>query len=494
MSLAYGRQELVPKFHWSGGAGASPALRQAAPITWFDGLLIVVFMIGMYTNYTIFITPRVPFPLVPSGVAGLLLLWRRRDSITQAGLVGMVGLVLLYLVSILCATDLSFLGRRTNGLLQITYSIAIGYGLFLTVSQGSRRQVAGIFLGFALVIAAGCLLETYGGFRPVSDAVRRVIYSRGVYENDLRDVLLYKQIRPKFFASEPSSVTFCYAIFSFVWFVTSRMRGKLLAYLALITVGMFAMPGPTLLLMLLLALPYMLFLASRHDGHLDYVRLVRLMCVAALLCAVAWIAGETLFAARLQEIGRGNDPSFFYRVLGPALAGVHILARYPIAGAGLTGEPFIEGTVTNIYVQSPAYSVGWEVVSPATELLINFFWLHWIYLGIVWGIVITAAWSLWLRRLGVPSVAFCWFVWILMGQAAGAYVGPTCWAVLFLSGAAALLHEKEPVGQQPRVRRELLFGLPALLARRRRQAHDRSPSREELERSGVAIFGRRPGR
>ena len=208
MSLAYDRQELVPKFHWFGGAGASPALRQAAPITWFDGLLIVVFMIGMYTNYTIAITPKVPLPLLPSGVAGLLLLWRRRDSITQAGLVGMVSVILLYLVSILCATDLSFLGRRTNGLLQITYSITIGYGLFLTVSQARRRQVAGIFLGFALVIAAGCLLETYGGFRPVSDAVRRVIYSRGVYENDLRDVLLYKQIRPKFFASEPSSVTF----------------------------------------------------------------------------------------------------------------------------------------------------------------------------------------------------------------------------------------------------------------------------------------------
>jgi hypothetical protein len=33
-------------------------------------------------------------------------------------------------------------------------------------------------------------------------------------------------------------------------------------------------------------------------------------------------------------------------------------------------------------------------------------------------------------------------VWAILGQAAGAYVGPTCWAVLFLMGAAAILHQR----------------------------------------------------
>ena len=82
-------------------------------------------------------------------------------------------------------------------------------------------------------------------------------------------------------------------------------------------------------------------------------------------------------------------------------------------------------------------------MSPATELLINYFWLHWIYLGLRLG-----------RdhhggdhragcvMLGVPSAAFCWAAWAILGQASGAYVGPTCWAVLFLSGAAAVLHQR----------------------------------------------------
>ena len=51
--------------------------------------------------------------------------------------------------------------------------------------------------------------------------------------------------------------------------------------------------------------------------------------------------------------------------------------------------------------------------------------------------------------LGVPSPAFCWLVWAILGQASGAYVGPTCWAVLFLSAAAAVLHQRGVVAVVP---------------------------------------------
>ena len=76
--------------------------------------------------------------------------------------------------------------------------------------------------------------------------------AKGIYENDLRDVLFYNRVRPKFFASEPSSVTFCYTLFTFLWMVVSPWRWKLVAYVGLIGLGLFAMPGATLLLMLLL--------------------------------------------------------------------------------------------------------------------------------------------------------------------------------------------------------------------------------------------------
>jgi hypothetical protein len=411
-------------------------------IAWFDMALICLFLLGLYSNYTIMISAKVPFPSAPAGVAGMILLWRRRHQITPVGLSGLVCVVGLFVISILCVTDLTFLPRRTNGLIQLTYSITIGYALFLTLVMATRRQITGLFLGFSLVILVGCLLENFAGLRPISDAVRNTIYSQGIYENDLRDVLYYSRVRPKFFASEPASVTFCYSLFTFVWMVASRWRWKLVLFVILVGLGMFAMPGPTLLLALLLTLPYMLFLASRRSGRLDPGRLM-LVLGASMVFLVAFVAlAMSLFPARLEEITSGNDPSFFYRVQGPALAGIDILKSYPFAGAGLTGEPFVENQVVNTYVRSPSYSTGWRAVSPASELLVNYFWLHWIYLGLVFGLIMIGAMSAWFLAIGVPSPAFCWIVWAIMGQASGAYVGPTCWAVLFLAGAAAVLHQR----------------------------------------------------
>jgi hypothetical protein len=424
-----------------GLVGAMP-LRGMSSLDVLDRALICLFLLGLYTNFTIQISTKVPFPSAPAGVAGLILLWRRRDRITSKTLGWFILVVVLYTASVLSATDISYLSRRTNGLIQLTYSLTIGYALYLTVAQATRSQIATLFLAFALVIAIGCLLETYAGLRPISDAVRNVIYSRGVYENDLRDLVLYNRVRPKFFASEPSSVTFCYALLCFLWVVISRWRWKLLFYLGLVGLGLFAMPGPTLLLMLVLIMPYMLFLASRKHGRLDFGRLLLVACLSLFSLIAFVVLAKVLFPVRLAEALSGNDPSFFYRVRGPALAAREILTQYPFAGAGLTGEPFIEGRVTNLYLRSPAYSAHWQVVTPATELLINYFWLHWIYLGLVWGAIITTAVTLWLRALGVPSFSFCWMAWAILGQASGAYVGPTCWAVMFLCAAAAVLHQR----------------------------------------------------
>jgi hypothetical protein len=448
----------------------SAAARNRPGVYAFDLFLIVVFLLGIYTNYTILLAKNVPFPSVPAGVAGLILLWRRRGQIPQVAAKGFAIVMALYVVSILIAPEVKWLPRRLNGLIQLTYSIIISFALFLTVTQGSRKQIAILFLSCALFVAIGCLLETYGGLRPVSDAVRRVLYNRGLYDGDLRDILYYDQVRPKFFASEPASVTFCYTLLTFLWFVISRWRWKLPFYLSLFGLGILAMPGPTLLLMLALVVPYILFLASRRGGRLNLARLLPLAVLATISVGVFLVVASVAFPNRGKNARSGDDPSTFYRVRGPAMAGVDIMTAYPFAGAGLTGEPFIERRVTNLYIRSPYYSARWAVVTPATELLINYFWLHWIYLGIVMGAFVTAALTAWLLSLGVPSPAFCWIVWAILGQASGAYVGPTCWAVLFLAGAAAIMNQRvEPdaPSMQRTVPQSASFNLTNALQRRR---------------------------
>jgi len=167
---------------------------QRAPQTRLEGLdcaLIFLFMLGpLYQLHHLYLRQStVPVRAVRhcrngSSVAG------RRDLIRTWLLILPVFLASSRSIwsPILWATNIEFLPRRTNGLIQLSYSIIIGYALFLTVTQGTRRQIGRLFLGFALVILVGCLLETYAGLRPLSDAVRSVLYSRGLYENDLRDV------------------------------------------------------------------------------------------------------------------------------------------------------------------------------------------------------------------------------------------------------------------------------------------------------------------
>jgi hypothetical protein len=88
-------------------------------LDWVDLVLVGIFLIGLYTNFTIMISAKVPLPSAPSGIAGLILLWRRRDLITQRALVGLLAILALYMISILFSTNVAFLSRRTNGLIQL---------------------------------------------------------------------------------------------------------------------------------------------------------------------------------------------------------------------------------------------------------------------------------------------------------------------------------------------------------------------------------------
>jgi len=46
-----------------------------------DLILVCLFMAGLYTNYTVPISDKLPFPSAPAGLAGAIMLWRRRQSI-----------------------------------------------------------------------------------------------------------------------------------------------------------------------------------------------------------------------------------------------------------------------------------------------------------------------------------------------------------------------------------------------------------------------------
>ncbi|UYN96609.1 MAG: hypothetical protein KIT25_06660 [Enhydrobacter sp.] len=429
-----------------------------------DVVLIVTFLLGLYLGVSLQITSTIPLTCAPSGLAGLFLLWRWRDRIEPRHLAGLLLVVTLYLGSILSATDISFLSKRFTGLVQITYSLVIAYAFFLAIINGSRDQIAAILLAFCLFIIVGCLLEAHTGLRDISDRVREVLYNAGqVYDADRRDELLYGKVRPKLFTSEPSAVTFAYTQFAAVWLALSRWRLKFLVYVALIGMGVVVLPGPTLVLMLLLACPYLVFLGGERGGRARATRIIGTVAISLLVVGIAVVLGKVLFAERLADFERGKDASFFYRFTGPMLVAFDMFHKHPVAGAGLTGEPFIANDVTTVYMNSAAFDSAWRIPKIA-DVITNYFWLHWIYLGLVWGSLILVALSLWLRQLGVSSLAFCWTVWLILGQASGSYVGPKTWAVLMMAAAASVVHARSL--QTATVEPAERYAGPSLLRRR----------------------------
>jgi hypothetical protein len=431
-----------------------------------DAFLLVIYLLGLYLGVALQITQKIPLTCAPSGFAGLMLLWRRRNDMRARELGGLLLVVVLYLGSILSASDITFLDKRFTGLVQLIYSIVIGYSVFLTLTHGDRDRIAAILLAFCLTIIVGCLLEEYGGLRALSDKVREHLYNPSVvYDADRRDEILYGRIRPKLFTSEPSAVTFAYTHYSSIWLAISRSRYKFWLYGLLIALGLVVLPGPTLMLMMLLAIPYILFLTGGPRRG-SATRLIGAAAASGVVLVLAIVLGQTLFAERLHQLQAGQDASFFYRFTGPMLVALDMFRTHPWAGSGLTGEPYIANQVMNVYMNSAAFSSAWRIPKVG-DVLTNYFFLHWIYLGAIWGTLTLIGVSLWLRWLGATSILYCWAVWVVLGQASGSYVGPKTWAVLLIAAAVSVIATRDDEVPQPELQPDPLVARRAypLLAR-----------------------------
>jgi hypothetical protein len=421
-------------------------------ITWVDYGLIFLVCLGIYLEVAIYLSPTVPIPSALAGAAGMALIWRRRDDFTARQLARFMGVVLVLVVACIAAPDWSYLPKRLTGLIQMTYSLVIAFAVFLTLARAERRILARMFLVMSVVILIGAQLEAIPAVRNISDSARQALYRSGIYEANLRDLIFYGKIRPKFFTSEPSAVTFAFSLFSLAWFLASDSRYRLPLFGALIGASQIVIPGPTTLLGGVAGgLSYLLL--PPREGQRRVNRSV-VAVVAALIIVGLIVAGSHLYAERLQDVLSGRDPSFFYRVIGPALVAFEVLTEYPLTGIGLTSEQFASDLAMNVFVQSPNFSSAWRF-EKFSEVLTNYFWLHWIYLGALFGVLVFVALNMWLRSLGVVCLAYCWIVWLLFGQASGAYVGPKTWIVLMLVAGLTYSIRRSTAATTPAPRQRL---------------------------------------
>jgi len=411
-----------------------------------DHILVFLFLVGIYLGVAAKLPGGIPIPCVVAGLAGLLLLIKHAVHISERQFIPFVSVLALYLISIVFAPGEDYLREYFKGFIQISYSLAIVYGFFLAASNFSRDKLAGMFFWFCVFIAVGATLENYvPAFRDISDSFRSAVYDFGVYASDLRDQIFYGRVRPKLFTSEPSAMTFAYTLFGFSWYILSRNRWKLVGYIGVTIVGYFLMRGPTLVLGMFLVPVYEFLLAARRGppwaARLDSIRVITGLVLCGVLLTATIFLAALVYQERITAAVSGEDPSFFSRIVAPLLTAREVVSNHPVTGAGLTGWEVIRLAVEQIYATAPGMQ-RFIVDNPA-YVITNYFWLHWIFLGLFWGSILIGALTWFLRSLGVPSIAFCWIVWVVFGQASGGYVDPRTWVVLLLAATLSVIHERE---------------------------------------------------
>jgi hypothetical protein len=427
--------------------------RHAAPrrLTAVDKGLVGLYLIGIYLGIGVGLPGGIPLPGVLAGAAGLALLAKHAARVSVGEIACFTAILTIAMLSIAAADDYRFLGERFKGVVQLGYSIAIAYGFYLAARNVSAAWLSRFSLTMCIVIlVAGALENSVTAFTEFSNAFRTQFFDSGVYSADLRDLALYGHIRPKAFTSEPSLVTFGFLLFAFTRFALASARTKTIEYIVLLGLGFLILRGPTVLLGLVLIPVYYGLLAARRGGqgarHIDLPRMLLAFAMAGAVAAVGLFVGTILFENRLEIIATGRDASVFARIIAPPMVAWRILGENPFAGAGLAGWEYIERIVQQLYATTTWLETDFRFES-AAHALTNWFWLHWIFLGLFFGILMIIVLTMLLRAMGVPSVAFCWAVWAVFGQAAGSYVGPRTWAVLVLAGVIALIHEREALAR-----------------------------------------------
>jgi len=393
--------------------------------------------VGLYTYLALPITGSIEIPGFLCGLTGglLLVLNVRFGGWRPAG--ALLGFLAIVGVGVLTAPDAAaLLTERADSYLFLVFSVLGAYGLLLELMLWPPRLIAKIFGVWSVVIIVGALLELYGGLRPVSDAFRYAFYSRfeGHEENIARDMILFGKARPRLFTQEPSYLASFALLSASIWLMLSEKSGRYWKYMLLIVAFLVLIKSPIPILGALVALGVLVFL----DGEGIFRFLLRssvrknamLLGIGIAFVVAALVIGETVFSARIDRVAQGNDVSTFKRVLAPLYVTREVLAVYPLTGIGVGGE----SAAVELY--NRAYRALGDVFlvmeSHQTRKLFNFFWQHWVYLGLGYGGLAVLSLGGFARSIGLRNSLFMALLVFVFAQFIGAFVSVRAWSYMAL--------------------------------------------------------------
>jgi hypothetical protein len=324
-----------------------------------------------------------------------------------------------------------FFGARLNGLALWTFSVLSAYALVIELVHWPRERIARLMLGFSLALIVGCLLEIFAGLRPISDAFRAVAFPTGDRVWDARDLEIAGFERPKLFTSEPSDVAKFFLLSSFAWVALSRWPLRHVGGALLCVAGTALTRSP--IVILLLPLQVLLLVFGR-----PLVRTPRIVSRPLIVAAVAVLsvgasgAAGLLLAARISQAAAGQDASSVIRVVTPIVTAAETLQVSPWWGAGISGTESIEDAIVASYeltgIAALVDPLSQDSDMTLANQIANAFWLHWINLGLLGGLLAIFALQRLMRSVGARRTLLAFGAVFVFANTMGAAHAPYFWA------------------------------------------------------------------
>ena len=397
-----------------------------------DSLPLIAHLVGIYVAVPLVLPGGMELPAFTTLVTAPLLLAMNATRVRRPhiawilGLIGVAGLTLL-----MAPHPGAFLFPRAKGLVLWSYSIVVAYALILELLEWRRERLARLMLGFSLLLLAGCLLEVIGLLGSASDAFRSIAFPAGALDFRDRDLEIAGFERPLLFTSEPSDVAKFVLLTSFAYVVLSTSRAKHLVGLGLCIAATALTRSPIAVLLLPLQ-----GLVIAFGGPLVAARRLTSKPVSfvglAILAIAATAVAASLMIGRISQAVEGRDASSVIRIVAPVAIAWETLNASPWWGAGISGTESIEESIVLgfqlVGIAELADPAALDSDMALADHVSNAFWLHWINLGLLGGLV--AIWLLCglMNSLGVRHIWFALGAIFVFSQTMGAAHGPYFWS------------------------------------------------------------------
>ena len=123
------------------------------------GVLVIIYLIGIYTHVHLLWQGTVLVPVVFSGLAGTLLLLKNFRRIPGRDCLALGTVLLVAWLSVVFGGPDDFFFERVKGGIQLSYSIIFAYAFFLELAHWQVKRIEKLFQYISVGIIIGCILE-----------------------------------------------------------------------------------------------------------------------------------------------------------------------------------------------------------------------------------------------------------------------------------------------------------------------------------------------